>query len=69
MKVTHSVAGDGQHRTTYSYDDGTTREVTDRKDGGITVTDTDSVGNRVSGDGVAGWTGSHASVVRQTNSG
>lgn len=64
MKVTYSKAGDGQARTTFHNDDGTTREVTDRKDGGVTVTDTNQLGKSVSGDGASGITGSHASVVR-----
>lgn len=64
MKVVYSKTGDGQDRTTFHNDDGTIREVTDRKDGGITVTDTDQLGKRESGDGATGITGSHANVSR-----
>jgi hypothetical protein len=47
-----SKSGDGQSRTTTNYNDGSTRDVTYCKDGGITITDTDRNGNQKSGDGV-----------------
>lgn len=53
-----SKTGDGdQNRCTTSYSDGSTRDVTERSDGGITVTDTDSRGNQVSGEGSRGLCG------------
>lgn len=64
MEIIYSKTGDGQDRTTFHNDDGTIREVTDCKDGGTTVVDTDQAGNKSSGPGVAGLTGSHAGVVR-----
>ncbi len=46
-----SKTGDGQTRTTFTYKDGSTRDVTEVKGGGTTVTDTDSSGNQKTGKG------------------
>ena len=63
-----SKTGDGsQDRCTTHYSDGSTRDVTERADGGITVTDTDSQGNQVSGEGARGFCGlSDASRLNDT---
>jgi len=50
-----SKIGDGsQDRVTIKYSDGSSRTVDERKDGGLTVTDTDRNGNSVSGEGGRG---------------
>lgn len=58
MSQEWSKIGDGtQHRCTTHNSDGSTRTVDERADGGITVTDTDSSGKSVSGEGARGFCG------------
>jgi len=54
IDTSSSKTGDGQTRDTIKYSDGSTRDITYLKEGGLTVTDTDYKGNQQSGDGVAG---------------
>ncbi len=58
----HSKIGDGQNRHSYDYSDGSSRTVDERSDGGYTITDTDSRGNSVSGDGVCGPCGGYSRI-------
>ncbi len=59
-----SKAGDGQDRLTRTYKDGSNREITRAKDGGIVVTDTSSSGKQVTGDGATGLFGSLSTATR-----
>lgn len=54
---TETKVGGGNRRITINYEDGSSREITERDDGGITVVDTDASGNQVVGDGVTGILG------------
>lgn len=54
----------GNDRCTTKYDDGSSRDVTKRDDGGLTVTDIGSDGKAVSGDGVPGIFGIMSNASR-----
>ncbi len=47
------VGGDNRSITKI-YEDGSSREITEPDDGGVTVVDTDASGNQVVGDGATG---------------
>lgn len=65
VQDTHwSKTGDGQDRLTKNYTDGSSRDITRRKDGSITVTDTNSNGCKKTGDGATGILGSLSSATR-----
>lgn len=61
----YSKTGDGnQLRHTTVYEDGSRREVTERADGSITVTDVDSNGHACTGDGARGLLGTVSDATR-----
>lgn len=59
-----SKTGDGQDRVTINNKDGSSRDITRTKDGGIVVTDTSSSGKQVTGDGATGISGSLTGATR-----
>lgn len=64
----YSKTGDGsQTRCTITNSDGSTRDVTERAGGGITVTDTSAGGKQVSGEGARGIFGTLSGAVRLNN--
>lgn len=61
----YSKIGDGNlTRCTTHYENGSVRTVDERTDGGITVTDTDSTGKSVSGEGARGFLDTLSGAVR-----
>ena len=54
MSTKESISGGGNRSITHNNPDGSSREITRRDDGGITVVDTSASGKQITGDGATG---------------
>jgi hypothetical protein len=52
-----TTVGGGYNRVVTHHPDGSTRETTERRDGGLTIVDTSPDGTKAIGEGVPGWCG------------